>query len=103
MFKKVVLIALLALGGLAFTAGEAQAYYPRYGRSYYGGGVPYYGYRYHVGPAAGYYVGWQGYGPYYNYRYRYYDYRPYVYPYYYGYPANTINYYGPRVGFSIGF
>lgn len=89
MFKTLLLSALV-LAGMIGTAGNAQAHYPYYGAYYRG---PYYGNRYYGGPR------WAGYGPYYNYGYRYYA--PAVYPAYpvYGYPAPAY-YYGPRLGVS---
>lgn len=108
MFRNLLLCGLI-VAGMTALAGDAQAYYPRRGYA-----APYYGYRYYATPTAGFTYNYAGYGPYYNYGYRYYNYSPIVYPaypvytapnYYYGYygPRLGVSYVSPRFGLYVGY
>jgi hypothetical protein len=109
MLKNLLFGAMVTLG-LCATGGEAKAQY-RYGGGYYAGyrpyyyAAPYYGTRVYVTPAAGYAYTYSGYGPYYNYGYRYYAPPPavvYPAPVYYG-PRVGVSYVSPHVGVRVGF
>lgn len=98
---KSVVLGMLVVAGLAITAGEARAQYsvryingvPRYVPNQFHPiyRQPYYGSFYRVTPFGGYAYAYQGFGPYYNYAYRYYT-NPYVF-------GNF--YYPPRVGAAM--